>query len=590
MKQFFKFFFASVLGTFVTFIIVFLILMGVFVSVISFSEKEAVKVKSNSLLHIKLEEPIMDRTPASPFSDFDLFNLKIHTPPGLNDILKNIKKAKTDNHIKGIYLELSYIPAGISTIKEIRTALEDFKESGKFIICYGNYLSQTAYYLGSVADEIYLNPNGMIIFKGLTSNVMFLKGTLEKLDIEAQIFRQGKYKSAVEMFMRDDLSSANKKQLTELVNSIWDNLLIDISESRDISTYDLNIIANNLEVTDAENALKYNFVNDLKYKDELLDILRNKLNISKDNNIRTVTLSKYTHAKNKNDDKAYSRDRIAVVYAQGEIIMDNADDLEIGADRFAKALRKARTDNNVKAIVLRINSPGGGSLPAEIIRREVALAAQAKPLVVSMGDLAASGGYWIACDADKIYAEQTTLTGSIGVYAIIPNFQNFLDNKLGITFGDVKTNENSEFIPLVKPLPDYQKTIIKEKVNNDYDRFLNLVAEGRKLKVSQVDSIAQGRIWSGIDAKRIGLIDEFGGLNKAITAASEMAEITDYRIRELPEQKDPFEELFKAMFEKSKTSYLENKLGNNYKYYKYLKSLSKAKGVQARIPFYLEIQ
>lgn len=590
MKQFFKFFFASVLGTFVTAIILFFILMGIFMSVLSYSEKETVDVKLNSILKIQLNEPIMDRTPVNPFANTTIFNLETDIPPGLNDILKNIKKAKNDKRIKGILLDLSYISAGIATIEEIRDALIDFKTSGKFVLSYAEFYSQTAYYLGSVADEIYLNPAGMILFKGINAEIIFFKGLLDKLGIEAQIFRSGKFKSAVEPLRRKNMSDANREQLTMLFNSIWNRLLIDISKSRNISIYDLNLIANNLDLLDAENATKNNFVDELIYKDQLFEKINNKLGKAADKSINTVTLSDYTYAKDNSEKGNLSRDQIAVIYAEGELVMGNGEDIEIGAARFSKAIRKARTDNYVKAIVLRVNSPGGNLIASEIVRREVELAAKEKPLVVSMGNLAASGGYWISCNADKIVADETTITGSIGVYGIFPNIKEFLNEWLGITSDKVLTNDNADFLSMNKPLTDYQATVIQEKINKEYQNFIQLVAQGRNLSVTQVDSIAQGRVWSGLDAMRIGLIDEFGGLTKAIETAAGLANISSYRLRELPIQKDPIQELISSLFGQAKNSAIKSELGNSFKYYEYVKKLSNINGIQARMPYFLEIE
>ncbi len=590
MKQFFKFLFASLLGTFISFIIIFFILLGIFVSILSYSEKEAIEVKTKSLLTIRFDEPILDRTPNNPFSNFRFAEFKLTSPPGLNDILKNIEKAKNDSRIMGIYLELSEIQAGFSTIQEIRSALAEFKESGKFIVCYGAYLSQHVYYLSTVADEIYLNPEGMVLFTGLNADVIFIKGLLDKLDIEAQVIRSGKYKSAVEFYMREDLSDENRHQLQELLSSIWDQVLIDISNARDISITDLNLYANNLTFLNATATTKYNFVDGIKYKDEVLAILRDKLNLTSNEKINWVTLGQYTYVKEKSAKKRYTRDRIAVVYAQGEIVPGSGEDTDVGATKFSKAIRKARENKNVKAIVLRVNSPGGSLLGSEIIRREVELAAKEKPLIVSMGDLAASGGYWISCNADKIFAEQTTLTGSIGVYGVFPNFKDFLDNKLGITFDHVMTNDNSNFMSMVSPFTNFQIAKIQNEIDKEYQQFLTLVSESRNLKMSFVDSIAQGRIWSGIDAKRLGLIDAFGGLKDAINEAETMAGIKNYRIEELPEQADPITKLFSSMMSESRVSIIKKEVGDYYLYYKQLQSASKMEGMQARVPYYINIK
>jgi protease-4 len=590
MKQFFKFLFASLLGSLVSFVIIFFVLLGIFASVISYAERDAVRVEPNSVLYMSFDKPITDRTANNPFSGFSLSEFKLSTPPGLNDILMNIEKAKSDSRIKGIYLELGILQAGFSTVQEIRSALAKFKESGKFVICYGDYFSQGAYYLGSVADELYINPEGMIMLQGLNAEVLFIKGLLEKLEIEAQVIRSGKYKSAVEMFLREDLSEENRQQIKEYITTVWDQVLMDISTSRNININDLNLYTNNLTLSNADAALKYNFADGIKYKDEILDILRTKLDLQKDTKPKTINLVKYTFVKKETEKKRYTRDRVAVVYAEGEIVTGSGDDQMVGSSRFSKAIRDAREDKNIKAIVLRVNSPGGSLLASEIIRREVELAAKEKPLIVSMGDVAASGGYWISCNADKIYAEQTTLTGSIGVYGIFPNFQDFLNNKLGVTFDNVMTNENADFMSAVKPLNNFQLTKIKNEIDKEYNEFLNLVSESRDLRKTHVDSVAQGKIWSGTDAKRIGLIDEIGGLEDAINEAVKLAGINNYRIMELPELKDPFEQIFQSMFAEAKASYIKKELGVNYKYYQSIRKITEMEGIQARIPYYITLE
>lgn len=589
MKQFFKFMFASMLGTILTLIVVFFLFMGLIASIASFSEKEAVKVEQNSLLYMKLDKPIPDRTPKNPFSNMGFGGFDDLNVTGLNDMLKNIDKAAKDPNIKGIYLDLTAIPAGFANIYEVRAALEEFKESGKFILCYADMLAQNAYYLASVADEIYMNPEGGIFLTGLNAEVMFLEGTLEKLEIEAQVIRHGSFKGAVEPLMRKDLSEANELQMRTLLESIWSEISTTISEARNIEPENLNLIVDNLELTNASKALKHNFVDGLKYKDEILDMLKGKLGQEPDSEIKTVSMAKYTRAKVE-DEREYTRDRVAVVYATGNITMGPGDESTIGAGKLAKAIREARQDENVKAIVLRVNSPGGDVLASEIIWREVELASGIKPLIVSMGNVAASGGYWISAPADKILADPLTITGSIGVFAVIPNMKEFFNDKLGITFDGVKTNENSDFPSVTEALSPYQHAVLKEEIERIYSTFLTKVSNGRNLSVEHVDSIGQGRVWSGIDAKRIGLIDEFGGLEKAITMAAGMAEIENYRLKELPVLKDPFEELFSEIFGGASASQIEKHFGKYGGYINYLRSISEMEGIQARMPYYFEIK
>ncbi|MCF8234808.1 MAG: signal peptide peptidase SppA [Bacteroidales bacterium] len=589
MKQFFKFFFASVLGTFVTAIILFFILMGFFISALSYSEKEVIKIHPNSLLVMELNKPISDRTPSNPFESLNFFNPDLHLPPGLNDILKSIEKAKKDKNIEGILLDISTIPAGVSTLSEIRKALDDFKSTGKFVICYGSYMNQASYYLGSVANEVYLNPEGLLLFKGLHAEVIFIKDLLDKLKIDPQVVRAGNYKSAVEPLLRNDLSEENREQLTELVNSIWDNILIKISESRNISIYDLNMFANKLEISNPQSAVKHGFVDGIKYKDEIADLLREKLNIGKEEDLLSVKLEDYIELNKRKQEEKKEQDRIAVIYAEGDIVMGKGDNMQIGSATYAKAIKKAREDKKIKAVVFRVNSPGGGVMPSEIIRREIILTKAEKPVVVSMGDVAASGGYWISCNADKILAEETTVTGSIGVFGVFPSFDKFLKEYLHIHTDEVKTNNNADFLSSVKPMNESQLGVLEDEIDRNYQHFLQLVAEARNMNVAQVDSIAGGRVWSGSDAVRIGLVDELGGLEKAISTAAELAGSETYTLHELPVQKGPFEELFDMMPAGSHTKIIKEEMGELYKYYEIIKHTKDIKGMQARLPYYLEL-
>ncbi|MDZ7743853.1 MAG: signal peptide peptidase SppA [Bacteroidota bacterium] len=588
MKQFFKFMFASMLGTILTILIVFFLFMGLIMSIASYSEEQAISIEPNTVLYMKLDAPVFDRTPRNPFEQFNFETLKPLEIIGLNDILNNLEKAAKDQNIKGIYLDLSIVPSGLATIKEIRDALIEFKQSGKFILCYANIMDQTAYYIASIADEIYMNPEGMILFKGINAEVMFLKGTLEKLDIEMQIIREGKYKGAIEPFTRKDLSEANREQIDALIKGVWTQVAGGIAESRNIDLYNLNLIADNLDVTDPNSALKHNFIDGIKYKDEFKELLKSKLSLEEGKEIKTVSISKYTHVTPPEKEKEYTRDRIAVVYGSGNIIMGKGNNQTMGSDKIASAIRKAREDDHVKAIVFRVNSPGGDVLASDIIWREVKLAAEIKPLVVSMGDVAASGGYWVSTPADKILADPLSITGSIGVFGMFPNMQDFFNNLLGITFDQVMTNKNSDFGSINKPLSDFQEQLIENEIDKIYKTFLQKVANGRNLEVDYVDSIAQGRVWIGSDAKRIGLVDELGGLKRSIHVAAELAELSNYRLKELPVLKDPFEEFVNTIFGKPSGRIMQAELGQYYEYFQYLKAVSESNGFQARMPFYIE--
>ncbi|MFZ4402059.1 MAG: signal peptide peptidase SppA [Bacteroidales bacterium] len=590
MKQFFKFMFASMLGTFLTLIVGFFLLIGLLVSMISFSSKEEIKISDKTVLHIKLEGVINDRSSNNPFQEFNFNTMKSNKEIGLNDIISNLKKAKTDPNIKGIYLDLSNIPVGISLLEEIRNAFLDFKKSGKFIISYSESYSQKAYYLASVADKIYLNKEGSLDFHGMAAEIMFFKGLMQKLDVDMQIIRHGKFKSAVEPFLFDKMSDANREQARMFIGSIWNHIVKGISESRKISIADLQNIADGLLVESAQDALKYKFVDELVYKDQVIDALRKKLALSDKEDIDYITLSKYADVKTADSKTKFSKNKIAVVYAVGSIEGGKGDDQTIGSERISEAIREARTDNSVKAIVLRVNSPGGDALASEVIWREVVLAKKAKPVVVSMGDYAASGGYYIACAADKIIANPTTITGSIGVFGMIPNLQKMFNNKLGITFDTVLTNKNAAAISGNRPLSSFQERQILHQIERIYGVFIAHVAEGRKMTVAQIDSIGQGRVWSGFDAKRIGLVDDFGGMDKAIEEAVKLAKLTEYKVIEFPKQKEFFQQIMDEFNGEDATAKaLKSELGENYVYYQTLKSVSNMKGIQARLPFVINL-
>jgi len=578
--------FASMLGTLVLFVIVTLIAIGIVAGVVAMASHEEVAISKNTVLLARFNKEIADRGSKSKvvmgFSGPE-------RTTGLNHILENLEKAAKDENIAGIYLDLSDIPSGISTIEEIRNGLLSFKKSGKFIWAYGEMLSQKSYYLATAADKIFLNPQGALEFKGIASEMIFIKGLIEKLDVKMQIIRHGKFKAATEPLFLDKMSPENRKQITKLIADIWKNMVEGISEERKIGEIALNNIADSLKIETAQDALKYKLVDQLVYKDELMDEMKKKLALDAKKKIQYVAMDKYSDVvvKKKAENPKH---KIAVIYASGSIGSGEGDDQSIGSERISKAIRKAREDEKVKAIVFRINSGGGSALASDVIWREIDLARQVKPVVASFGDVAASGGYYIACAATKIIADPTTITGSIGVFGVIPNFQGLFSNKLGITFDQAMTNKNSDYIPITKPLSTYQTQLLQREVDHIYEVFTGKVAAGRKLKLSTVDSIGQGRIWSGNDAKTLGLIDDFGGLTKAIEMAAALANTTDYRIVSLPEQKEWFEELIDQISGNDPSSSLKQALGENYEYFRYLKEIGEMKGVQARLPFQINLR
>jgi len=425
-------------------------------------------------------------------------------------------------------------------------------------------------------------------FKGMVGQVMFFKGLLDKIDVQAQVIRHGKFKSAIEPFLFDKMSDANKEQTLTFISGMWNHMLAGISASRNIPVEDLNAIANEYKIQLPADAVRLKMVDKLMYKDELFDELKGRVDVKNYKDLKFMKLGKY--AKADEPDKKSSDNTIAIIYANGNIISGEGDEGSIGSERISKAIRKARLDDKVKAVVLRVNSPGGSALASDIIWREMLLTKKAKPVVVSMGDVAASGGYYISCAADKIYAYPNTITGSIGVFGIIPNMKEMFNKNLGITFDEVKTNPYADYITVTRPMNDAEKKIITRDIENIYSTFITHVSEGRKMTVAQIDSIGQGRVWSGVDAKRIGLVDEFGGLNDAIKEAAKLAKLKDYRTMDLPEQKDTFEQLMEAFTGDNTSVFLKKEMGPAYPYFHYLSQMSKMKGIQALMPYEFDIK
>ena len=499
--------------------------------------------------------------------------------------MDNIEKAKTDENIKAIYINTPYASAGISQIEEIRNKLLEFKQTGKPIIAYSEVYNQAAYYLSSVANTVYLNPEGIVEIKGLSASIMFYKGLLDKLDIDVQIIRHGKFKGAVEPFILDKMSKENREQIQLLLNSVADNIMDSIANQRGLTLSEIQKHADNLSLENAKSCLNLNYVDALLYQDQLEDTLKVLAGSEK---LSIITLSKYTHTKG--NKKEISRNKIAIIYATGEINSGKGDEKSIGSISTSAAIKKAREDKNVKAIALRINSPGGSALASDVIWRETILAKAEKPLVVSMGDLAASGGYYIACAADSIVANPTTLTGSIGVFGMIPNLSKFYKKKLGITIDTVNTGKYAD-MGVNRPLSTFEKNKIQNSVKNIYTTFITHVGEGRNMSTEAVDEIGQGRIWTGYDAKDIGLIDTYGGIEKAIEIAAYLAKVEDYRIISLPKKKNPFEELSLKLGGKASISDLIlSKFGFTTQMTKPIEELLKGDRIQARVPFIIELK
>ena len=582
MLSFFKNLLSTVLGIILSFVIIIILIAG---GLSFFDKKGIVKVKEDSVLKIDFTKfQIVERASENPFSTLDISG-SVAQSVSLKQVLDNIEKAKTDNNIKGIYLKSSSVSGGMSQLEEIRNKLLEFKKSGKFIIAYDEGYTQMGYYLSSVADKLYMHPEGIIDIRGFSASIMFFKGLLEKLDIDIQIIRHGKFKSAVEPFILEKMSAENREQTRLFLNSIADNIMDSIAAQRGMSLLDVQRHANELSLENAKSCFDLSYLDGLIYEDQLNDSI-SKLCNKKEHNV--IVLNKYDKVKIKMKD--ISRNKIAIIYATGEINSGEGNENSIGSVTTASAIRKARNDKNIKAIVLRVNSPGGSALASDVILRETVLAKKEKPLVVSMGDMAASGGYYIACAADTVIANPTTITGSIGVFGMIPNLQNFYKQKIGITIDTVKTNRYAD-MGSNRPLTKYELNKIQKSVEDVYDTFITHVSEGRGLTKTAVDEIGQGRIWSGYNAKEIGLVDLYGGLEKALEIAAGLAEIDNYRTVTLPRGKEPFSKLMEQFGStKSFANVLFNKIGIKVEHLNSLANLIEGDAIQARIPYILELE
>mgnify|MGYP003575788276 CR=1 FL=1 len=583
MKDFFKYLFASMLGFFLSMVIIFIIFIVIIVGAISsIDDDKNITVASNSVLFLNLDQPVTERTPKKPFGNLPIVGSSESEGVGLNDLLKSIQRAKTDDNIKCIYINVSSPDAGFATMREIRNALIDFKKSHKKIIAYSEVYTQGAYYLASAADKIYLNPEGALEFKGFQSELMFFKGTLEKIGVEMQVIRVGNYKSAVEPFILDKMSDYNRKQVTAYVNGLYNTFLTDIAKSRDIKSDSLYSIADNYKIRTPEDAVNFKLVDALKYKDQILEELKGISGRTRGENVRSVAINDYV--KN-NSETGSGKDKVAIIYANGEIKGGEGNDREIGSERISRAIRKARLDDDIKAVVIRVNSPGGSALASDVIWREVVLTRKEKPVIASFGDVAASGGYYIGCAADSIFVQPNTITGSIGVFGIIPNFQNLMTNKLGLTFDGVKTGKYADIEATNRPMTAGERFIIQNELNRIYSGFVSRVADGRKKSKAYIDSIGGGHVWIGTDAVQIGLADRIGSFNDAVKAAAKKAKLKDYKVVEYPEVVDPLKSLMNEGTDRIKTYYTKQELGDNYLIYQQIKKVMASSGIQARMPF-----
>jgi protease-4 len=578
---------ASCLGSLVAFVIL-LVLMFFFITALvsGLSNDDAVtKVKDKSVLHLKLDVPITENDVEDPLEGLPIPGAV--SSIGLLPFKQALAHAKTDSKIEGIYLDLSVFTSGYGVAREIREALLDFKTSGKWIVAYSEFYTESAYYVVSVADKVFLNPEGEIEFNGLSAEVSFFKKLFDKLEIKPQIFRVGDFKSAVEPFFLDHMSNENRLQLNELISDIHTNMINDIAQSRDMDAARLREISNKMLVTNSKSAQAMGLIDSLVYFDQVQADVRNRLGLEKDAAINFIKYGKY---KKSFSTYSSSKNEIAVIVADGDIVPGKASQGMIGSDTFAEELRKARTNDRVKAIVVRINSPGGSALASDVMWREIKLATEVKPVIASMSDYAASGGYYLAMACDTIVAQPTTITGSIGVFSVLFDLSSFLDNKIGITFDEVKTGEVGG-LTVTRPLTAAEKAIWQKRTEEIYDSFTTKAADGRGMAVEDLRKVASGRVWTGTQAKDRGLVDVLGNFEDALTiAATKAGVMDDYKVRYYPVQKSFLQEWLSEMEENSETKALKRELGEHYKTFEELKKLKGYQGSQARMPFELTIQ
>jgi protease IV len=595
MAQFFKFLFASCLGTALALVLLTFIGISALTGVASSaSQTEKVQIRPNAVLKLDFKNVVPEKTNNLPMDPFDFENQSV---VGLTDFVASIKKAKEDPDIKGIYINAPVVMAGKASSSVLRDALLDFKQSGKFIMAYADFYTQGAYYLASTADSLFLNPVGAVDFRGLSSTITYYKGMLDKLDVDMKIYYAGQFKSATEPFRTDKMSDQNRLQVREYLGGLYEIFIRDIAKSRNMSDNELKQVADRFDGFSAQKSVSSRLVDRLAYEDEVFAAMKKKIGMGEKEKLQLVSLEDYYDARGKKLDLT-TKDKIAVVYAEGDI-SDGASTEAGGiySEDYVKILRKIRQDDNVKAVVLRVNSPGGSSMASEAILREVQLCKQAgKPIVVSMGDLAASGGYYIACQADSIFAQPNTITGSIGVFGIMPHLAKTMRKNLGITADTVRTGRFSAFGSLLVEFSPEEDALIQNRVEQTYEEFLQRVATGRKKTRDQVHEMAQGRVWTGAKAKELGLVDEIGGLDRAIAAAAKLAGVEKYRTSEFPRSTSGIEQFIERFSKKKnrddsvKSWLMREELGDMYPMYQSLIQLRKSNGLQARLPYELIVR
>jgi protease-4 len=585
--NFLKAFLTSCLGTLVAFVVLIAGIMLIF----SMSGGDEIIVHDNSVLRLELDAQIIETEKEDPFAGLPIFGPATPKPIGLAQLRQTIANAKTDAKIKGILLTVSYPLAGYSVIEEIRKAIIDFRSEGKWVVAYSEVMTEPAYYLASAADKVYLNPEGEMEFNGLAIEISFFKRLFDKLEIKPEIFRVGEYKSAVEPFMLEKMSDANRLQLTEMIESIYDHVLTGISESRNIPKEKLNEISDKMFVRNASLAVEHGLVDSLMYQDQVERELKRRLSVDADKDIEFIKYNKYKKSFSTYKD---SKNEIAVIVAEGTILPGKGDRGQevIGSESFSKEIRKARENDKVKAIVVRINSPGGSSLASDVMWREITLTTKVKPVIASMSDYAASGGYYMAMGCDTIVAQPHTITGSIGVFSVLYDASGFLNNKIGITSQELKTGEIGELFTLSRPLTEAEKEIWQKRTDEVYETFTSKAAEGRKMTQDNIKKVASGRVWTGVQAKERGLVDIIGSFEDAVEIAAAAANVKDdYKVKFYPQYTPSFFEQLVDQFdeEDAKVKVLKEQLGEHYYLYQQWKNVKSYEGIQARMPFEMKI-
>lgn len=585
MKQFFKFFFASCLGFVVGSVVLSLLSVAIFSSIAA-SGSQPKPIVANSVLHLTFDQPIPEQTNNVEAAPFDLENNKIL---GLHDYIHALEKASKDDKIKAIFLDIQSVPVNFASSDLLRNALQECRDEGKFVIAYSKYYTQGAYYLASVADRVHVGPLGSVDFRGLSANVMFYKDMLDRIGVKMQVLYAGKFKGATEPYRRNDLSDENRLQIREFITHLYDHYVEEVGKSRNISPAKLKEIANAYSANDPEEAKALGLIDGVGYRDNVMSELRDAIGLNEEDKVQMVSLQRY-YTNNPRKLNLSIKDKVAVIYAEGTILDGSAAPGSTGDTKYVKIIDKLRKDSKVKAVVLRVNSPGGSAMASENMWRSLSLLKDAgKPIVVSMGDYAASGGYYIACMADSILAQKNTITGSIGVFSLIPSTQELFNDKIGIHFDTVKTGQYSLGLNTVYDMSPGERALFQKQTNRLYDIFIQRVSDGRNMPVADVREIAEGRVWTGTRALEIGLVDRIGDLEDAIAVAARMGELDDYRITTYPKVKEPLMQLIEELTGTSETKVLQDKLirsqmGDIYPYYRQVKEVTTMKGVQARLP------